>query len=135
MSQVLNAGNIMQIGENVRIETGPIRKVAKATLELLDNEVTASHYQPDALDAVGQPIELGSDMTYLDWNGHQLGTEGATGYYVYGLRARTADERKALEIADDATDPDQTHVWAAISCEADEAAAITAATNYLLAQG
>lgn len=79
---------IIHIGDKVRIEAGPRIKTAEATKELLDDTVTASHYQPPRratreelddpailtegkdrlfLDALGKPIQLGEQLTYVDW--------------------------------------------------------------------
>lgn len=79
---------LIDVSETVRIESGPARKRAKASADLLDNKVTASHYlpprpatkaeiaDPSALtegkqffyrDAMGKPIKLGETMDYIDW--------------------------------------------------------------------
>lgn len=82
---------LIEIGGKVRVEQGPELKTAEATEELLDDKVTASHYHAPvekthaasgktvkvyAKDALGQRIEIGSDMTYLDWLGDRV-------WYVY----------------------------------------------------
>lgn len=55
-------------GDSVaRIERGPQRKRAKATDELLSDEVTATHYAVGKPDALNKPIEKGKDMDYIDW--------------------------------------------------------------------
>lgn len=59
-------------GENVRIDAGPRRRVEIATEVLLDNAVTAGHYQVGSLDSLGQPIELGKPMNFIDWKGSDL---------------------------------------------------------------
>lgn len=69
---------LTEIDGRVRIESGPKRVVAVATNELLDDEVTASHYAAGKKDAVGKPIVLGEEMTYIDWMGER-------GWYVYEL--------------------------------------------------
>jgi len=58
---------IVEISKTVRIEDHPPRKRAKATEELLDNRVTAKHYQVGAPDSMGMKIELGKQMDYIDW--------------------------------------------------------------------
>ena len=48
---------LIVIGKTIRVESGPARKTAIATKELLDDKVTAEHYKVGALDAgaEGQP--------------------------------------------------------------------------------
>lgn len=156
-------GQILQIGDTVRIEPGPVLKRAEATKELLSNDVTADHYvgprkatqdeiaDPNVLtigdqvfrvDAEGKPIQLGEEIAYLDWLGHHNGEEGSTGYYVYAYEPMTPAERKERGLTDDhlASLPadlreEATMIWHEIACEADEAAAITRATDYLVAKG
>lgn len=36
---------MIEVGAMIRVENGPARKTSIATEELLDNSVTASHYQ------------------------------------------------------------------------------------------
>lgn len=80
---------ITSVGDNVRIETGPVRKRAVATKELL-GDATASHYHLPiteevdgkkevkvAIDALGKPIEEGKEFDYIDWR------NDARAYYVY----------------------------------------------------
>jgi hypothetical protein len=73
---------MIEIGTTIRVENGPARKTAVATEELLDDAVTASHYQVGSLDAMGKKIVLGKPMTYLDylaedvWYIYQLGQMG-----------------------------------------------------------
>lgn len=70
----------IQFSDAVRIERGPARKRAIATTELLDDAVTARHYQVGAKDALGNPIKIGAHMDYLDWKGDYV-------WYVYKLDA------------------------------------------------
>lgn len=79
---------LIEISDTIRIEDAPPRKQAVATKELLDNAVTAKHYQgprkatkeeiddPNVMtkgterffpDSFGKPIELGKPMDYIDW--------------------------------------------------------------------
>jgi hypothetical protein len=51
----------------VRVEPGPARRTAVATEELLADAATAKHYQVGLRDAAGDPIEIGKEMTYLDY--------------------------------------------------------------------
>lgn len=69
---------LTEIDGRVRIESGPKRVVAVATEELLANDATALHYAVGNKDAVGKPIVLGEEMTYIDWMGER-------GWYVYEL--------------------------------------------------
>lgn len=93
------AGNIVQVGDKVRIEPGPVRKKAVATKELLDDGVTAAHYHEPrqepildgagkptgemktvvAIDALSNPIKLGQEMDYIDWKAK------ARVFYIYVL--------------------------------------------------
>lgn len=59
----------IEVGSSVRVENGPAQKVGIATVTLLNDKNTASHYQVGALDAMGQRIVLGKPMTYLDYRG------------------------------------------------------------------
>lgn len=70
---------LIEIGESVRVENGPARKTEIASVALLDDAVTASHYKEGAVDAMGKPIVLGEPMTYLDYRGKWV-------WYVYQLR-------------------------------------------------
>jgi hypothetical protein len=93
-------------GEDYRLERGPRRVTAKATKEVLSNDVTASHYRlPEpikdskgqtikgksgkpilshALDAMGQPIKEGEDFTYLDYGQDRVQMP----WYVYTRHPR-----------------------------------------------
>lgn len=103
MAEIRREGDIIFVGDKVAIERGPARLTAKATEELLSNNVTADHYQPPRpatpeeieradiltkgdqrlfLDAAGVPIELGKTMTYLD----HLNPE--PGFYIMELADR-----------------------------------------------
>src|SRR4051812_37727805 len=82
--------NIINVGSNFRIETGPPQITAIATEELLDNSQTAEHYHAPiadgdktifAKDALGNPIQLGEEFTYLDWGGTD--NEGKRVFYIY----------------------------------------------------
>lgn len=72
-------GAMIEIGDAVRIEAGPVRRRGIATEELLSNDVTAGHYQVGAPDALGKPIVLGEIMDYVDWR------SPARAYYLYSL--------------------------------------------------
>lgn len=58
---------LFSIDEVIRGEIGPPLKRAKATKELLSDEVTARHYQVGERDAENNIIEEGKEMAYLDW--------------------------------------------------------------------
>ena len=97
---------MIEIGSAIRVENGPARKVAVATEELLDDKVTASHYQVGAFDAMGKRIVLGEPMTYLDYFGEWV-------WYVYQLK-------------DDETAPDGVR-WMPACVETTKERAMTAA--------
>jgi len=69
----------IKISETIVIESGPAKKKAIATEELLSDAVTAGHYKVGGRDAMNKPIVLGEEMTYLDWL-------GAWVWYVYQER-------------------------------------------------
>lgn len=73
---VVQEGERWRVGTNVIIDVGPELKVAVATPELLDDSVTADHYQVGRLDALGAVIALEQPITYLDW-------KATHGFYVY----------------------------------------------------
>lgn len=141
MPAATRQGNILQIGKTIRIESGPVLRKAEATAKLLGNDVTADHYVEGAFDALAVPIKLGEDMHYLDWLGHSEGVDGATGWYVYQHQPLTKAELAEREVTpevlaalpDDETRETFTHIWREIGCEPDESAAITLATDTLLA--
>lgn len=66
----------IQLSNTIRIEKGPVRKFGKATPELLDNKVTASHYFVGGKDAYGEDIVFGQRFCYLDWKGDWV-------WYIY----------------------------------------------------
>lgn len=76
-----NNENITRVGDNVRIEPGPKLVTAIATEELLHNSRTADHYIVGARDSKGVPIELGKEMSYLEWGGSE--TEPKLTFYIY----------------------------------------------------
>ncbi len=71
-------GKIIEIGDTIRIEDGPPRKKTIATAEVLDDKITAKHYQKGRSDAMGKPIVIGEEMTYLDYYGNHV-------FYIYVL--------------------------------------------------
>jgi hypothetical protein len=68
----------IEVGTTVRVENGPTRKTTIATEEVLDDKVTAVHYKVGQGDAMGKPIVLGEEMTYLDYRGQWV-------WYIYQL--------------------------------------------------
>jgi len=96
----------IEIGSTIRVENGPARKTATATKELLDNRVTAEHYQVGAFDAMGKRIVLGESMIYLDYYGEWV-------WYIYQLK-------------DDATAPEGKR-WMPAGIETTKERALTAA--------
>ncbi len=95
MATVGNKGDIITVGSNVRIERGPKLVKAVATVDLLDNRNTASHYAPGMRDAKGEPIVEGAEFHYLDHGGSEA--EGRFGYYVYKRRDLTDADREKEE--------------------------------------
>lgn len=103
MAEIRREGDTILVGDRVIIERGPARKSAKATPELLADDVTATHYQAPrpatedeiadpaipttedgqriSIDAAGKPIELGKPMVFLDYLGDQ-------GFYIAELADR-----------------------------------------------
>ena len=71
-------GKIIEIGKTIRIEDGPPRKKTIATAEVLDDKITAKHYQKGKSDAMGKKIVLGEEMTYLDYYGNRV-------FYIYAF--------------------------------------------------
>jgi hypothetical protein len=84
---------MLEFGTTVRVENGPARKHAIATRDLLDNAVTASHYFEGSRDAMGKIIQLGQQMTYLDYKGTWV-------WYVYQY---DAGEEKWLPVTIEST--------------------------------
>lgn len=114
-------GNIVEIetnGKQFRVEPGPRKIVAVATPELLDDAVTAIQYVEGKVDALGQPIVLDTEMTYLDWKGAADGNEGSVVFYLYEYRERIGAE---LE------DTTETHIWGDVATFDTEEEAIAAA--------
>lgn len=76
MARVELSDHLIDYDEKARVEAGPKLVTAKATDTLLADNKTAAHYRVGALDALGVVIELGKNMTYLDWLGTPV-------WYVY----------------------------------------------------
>lgn len=81
MATVKRDGDMILIGSKVRVEQGPPLVTAKATAELLADAHTASHYAVGKPDALGKPIVLGEDFSYLDFGGSE--TDGKRVWYVF----------------------------------------------------
>lgn len=90
-------GQIIEIGKTIRIEDGPPRKTAIATAEILDNKITAKHYQKGRIDAMGKPILLGEEMTFLDYYGEHV-------FYVYSLEDVGIDKNGVVILPGDKTE-------------------------------
>jgi hypothetical protein len=127
---------MIEIGSTIRVENGPARKTGIATRELLDDKVTASHYQVGAFDAMGKRIVLGEPMTYLDylveavWYLYQLGQMGidAEGRplkpdKVEDLQSKAAWKAKAVGAAR------TEERWIPVGVEASKAAALAIANG------
>jgi hypothetical protein len=91
MATVKREGDLISIGDSVRIERGPPLLTATATEALLADEKTASHYKVGQADALGNPIVLGEPFAYLDYGGNEV--EGKRVFYVFQKVALTEDER------------------------------------------
>lgn len=136
--QFVRSDHGLAIGDKFRIETGPARITAKATCELLGC-ATADHYAaprpaseqeianpktntPEGLiysiDALGQPIQIGQEITYLDWVGFQRAESPVRAFYLYELHERTPEEAELH--------PDTT-IWRERGIYDTEEAAISAA--------
>lgn len=118
MAEVERDGDLITIGDRVRIEKGPPLLTATATEALLSNEATASHYEVGKLDALGKPIVLGEEFAYLDWGGSK--TEGKRIHYIFE-RVELSDEDRARE-GQETTDEFR---WVERGTRATEEAAIT----------
>lgn len=117
-------------GSDFRIERGPALKTAKATPEMLSDEKTASHYYAPrpmvnaqghpyknksgkpkmeyARDAVGNPIELNKEFTFLDWKNPDTYV-----WYVYERFPREVyvnDPKTGAILMDDDTEEPLTQV-------------------------
>lgn len=99
MARVEITENLIEIDGVVRVESGPALRVAVATPELLDNQNTAEHYQDGGFDAVGAPISVGQEMTYLDWMGEPV-------WYVYCWEVMPPELAAAREL------PEGSEYWA-----------------------
>jgi hypothetical protein len=115
----------IKISETVVIESGPAKKKAIATYELLSDSVTAGHYKAGAKDAMYKPIVLGQEMTYLDWLGEWV-------WYIYqerevGIDAKGRpvgiDEDGYLVESDKAVSKQKRFVVVAVKPTRDEAVA------------
>lgn len=153
MLDFVRTGQILSIGDNIRIEPGPARIEAMATAELL-GPATADHYfaprdatpaeieDPNvntvggkvvAIDALGQPIEIGKPLTYLDWVGFAV---GAPVYCLYHREACTPEEM-AIRCPRDSQGkltgepPTDTSIWREVAFFPTEDEAISAALTAL----
>jgi hypothetical protein len=116
---------ITQVGHNVRIEPGPMRRREVASEEILSDDVTASHYHAPkevdvidkatgkptgeketvvAVDSFGKPIDLGQPFDFVDWksevrawNVYRLETVEAANMWVH--KGSHANEQDALSQA------------------------------------
>lgn len=161
---IVKHGDITELDGRVRVEPLPRLIKATATPELLDNSVTADHYQPPRpasgdeiaspavltndegerlfLDAKGKGIELGKPFQYLDWYGHaDPDNDHATvwGLYRYEpLSAAELKERgwddKALERLTPERREEVSNVWREIAQLDTYDEALTQATQ-LLSEG
>lgn len=112
MAEIKREGALISIGDTLRIEPGPVLLTGMAAEELL-GPVTADHYHapreatpeeianphidtPEGIyyakDALGAPIKLGEEMTFLDWNGFKASEAASTRFYLYELSDRPDPE-------------------------------------------
>lgn len=89
---------LTEIDGRIRVESGPVRRTAEATEEVL--ATLPDHYAVGKPDALGKTIALGEPMDFIDW----LAPERA--FYVYELvdgrwqpRGAYATEDAALSAA------------------------------------
>ena len=120
-------GDLLEIGDNIRIEAGPRLVTQKATPALiadllvkatpaaLDGADPAT--EPTLIDAKGAVIEAGSDVQLHNWDGFREGTDRV--YWLYRLRERHDDEAEGHN---------DTHIWAEVGCFDTEELAISAAS-------
>lgn len=107
---------LIQVTPTVRVECGPVRRATIATEEVLDDRMTARHYQEARPDAMGKPIEIGEPMTYLDYR-------GPWGWHVYQVQPVMLDA--AGRLTDDPSKgvtPDERYVE--VGLEMDRQAAL-----------
>ena len=95
--------NLTEIDKCIRVESGPPRKKGIATDKLLDNLVTASHYQVGNFDAYGKVIEHGKEMDYVDWK-----TEEVV-FNVYELKEEIHLDKDDEEVVVERFMPDSVH--------------------------
>lgn len=100
---VTRKGDMIILGDDeIRIEEGPVYKTEIATEELLHDDNTAPHYHTgvkpmtfntpkgpievprQGRDSLGEVIEIGKPMTYLDWGGKER--RGERCFTIYGKR-------------------------------------------------
>jgi hypothetical protein len=97
----------VEIGGKILIERGPKLKIERASEELLDDAVTASHYKVGMRDAKGKVIEPDKEMTYLDWLGEHT-------WYVYALRNEPVLDASGNPMFDENGDPRTIDRWVEI---------------------
>lgn len=66
----------MSFDSDYRFESGPARRKSYASEEVL--ALLKPSYRQSMVDADGNPIVMGQEFTYLDWNGEFI-------WYVYKL--------------------------------------------------
>lgn len=65
MPDIIDKGLFLQVGENHRVESSPIRGSGPATAERL--KTLHPHYTVGGLDALGKVIKLNENFNYIDW--------------------------------------------------------------------
>lgn len=121
MANVAKKGDIITVGSNVRVESGPKLMKGVATSDLLDNRNTATHYLVGMQDAKGNKIADGQEFEYLDHGGSDV--EGTRVFYVYKRRDLTPEQQEELETS-------YTYVYDEIGFKATEEAALEMAQKH-----
>jgi hypothetical protein len=80
-------GDLIEIGDSVRVQRGHVRRREIATEALLSDDVTAAHYAVGRPDALGNIIALGQPFDFIDWR------SGERVFTVY--RKETVDDEIA----------------------------------------
>ena len=123
MPQILREGEMIMIGDAIRIEPGPAKIAGIADEATLSDAVTAKHYRAPietdqgvdfARDADGAPIKAGAPFTYLDWLGYHAAAPLRV-WYLYRLEAMSEaeiDQRRPRDASGNfAGDAPETTIW------------------------
>jgi hypothetical protein len=89
-----SASGLIELNGKVRIERSAPRRREMATVELLADEVTASHYAVGLPDALGNIIALGEPFDFIDYIAEKAGK----GVFVVYLLTEVTDVVAGAEI-------------------------------------